>query len=252
MKLQGGNRESRHSSGTAPLITVIVVTYNAANHLQACLNSIFAQEFKNIELLIFDGASSDSTLEIIIKNEDQISYWQSEPDNGIYDAMNKAVKHARGRWLLFLGSDDTLLEGFSLMANKLKETNTLYYGYCLINNKQSNKRLPEYEVAKVNICHQAIFYPAGVFLKYSYDTRYIIYADHALNIQCWGDSSFSKKYFPFPIAKYSLLGFSNKAKDLLFKKEKTVWIRKHSSKWVYYRYLFRKLKESIKGKDDFA
>jgi len=239
-------------SSSDPLISIIIVTYNASKYLQACLDSITKQSFKNIEVLLIDGASKDSTEEIIKANESYINYWQSEPDNGIYDAMNKGTAHSKGKWILFLGADDILLEGFSLMAEKLKELDTLYYGYCMINNKQSNKKLGEYELDKVNICHQAIFYPRIVFKKYSYDTRFVIYADHALNIQCWGDRSIKKQYYPYPIAKYSLEGLSNQIKDPVFKKEKKNWIRKYASRWAYARYLFRKWKESVKRNKDFS
>jgi glycosyltransferase involved in cell wall biosynthesis len=253
MKLSGGNRRlTSPISNELPFISIIIVTLNAGKHLDNCLRSIIGQPFKNIELLIFDGGSTDNTLNIINNNSDFVSYWQSEPDNGIYDAMNKAVKRAMGQWILFLGADDVLLGGFSLMSEKLKIYNTLYYGYCLINNKPSNKKLTSYEISKVNVCHHAIFYPTEVFKKYYFNTKFIVYADHALNIQCWGDKSFKKKYFPYAIANYSLGGFSNRIKDPVFRREKQDWIKKYSSRWVYFRYLFRKWKESKKQDSDFA
>jgi glycosyltransferase involved in cell wall biosynthesis len=235
-----------------PLISIVIVTYNASKYLQACLDSINKQSFKNIEILIIDGASKDSTVEIIKNNEARIDFWLSESDNGIYDAMNKGIRYSKGKWVLFLGADDLLLEGFNLMAEKLKNSNTLYYGYCMINNKQSNNKLGEYELAKVNVCHQAVFYPQIVFKKYRYNLHFPIYADHALNIQCWGDHSIKKKYYPYPIAKYSLEGISNKIKDPVFKREKKAWIKKYSSRWAYGRYLFRKWKESLKRNKDFS
>ena len=91
-----------------PLISVIVAVYNGAKTLQRCIDSISDQTYPNKELIIIDGGSTDGTVEIIRSNQDKITYWQSEPDNGIYHAWNKALGHASGDWILFLGSDDYL------------------------------------------------------------------------------------------------------------------------------------------------
>src|SRR6476661_4261693 len=99
--ISGGSRSAAIPVDPAlPLVSIVIVTYNAAGHLQPCLDSIKAQSFKNIDLLILDGASKDNTVEIIKSNERLITYWQSEPDKGIYDAMNTAVKFAKGKWIL--------------------------------------------------------------------------------------------------------------------------------------------------------
>jgi glycosyltransferase involved in cell wall biosynthesis len=91
-----------------PLISVIVAVYNGAKTLQRCIDSISDQTYPNKELIIIDGGSTDGTVEILRSNQDKITYWQSEPDNGIYNAWNKALGHASGDWILFLGSDDYL------------------------------------------------------------------------------------------------------------------------------------------------
>ena len=91
-----------------PLISVIVAVYNGAKTLQRCIDSVSDQTYPNKELIIIDGGSTDGTVEIIKSNQDKITYWQSEPDNGIYHAWNKALGHASGDWICFLGSDDYL------------------------------------------------------------------------------------------------------------------------------------------------
>jgi glycosyltransferase involved in cell wall biosynthesis len=91
-----------------PLISVIVAVYNGAKTLQRCIDSISDQTYPNKELIIIDGGSTDGTVDIIRSNQDQIAYWKSEPDNGIYHAWNKALDHVSGDWILFLGSDDYL------------------------------------------------------------------------------------------------------------------------------------------------
>jgi len=91
-----------------PLITVIVAVYNGAKTLQRCIDSVSDQTYLNKELIIIDGGSTDSTIDIIKFNQDIITYWKSEPDNGIYHAWNKALGHTTGDWICFLGSDDYL------------------------------------------------------------------------------------------------------------------------------------------------
>ena len=91
-----------------PLITVIVAVYNGAKTLQRCIDSVSNQTYPHKELIIIDGGSTDGTVDIIRSNQNKIAYWISEPDNGIYNAWNKALDHTSGDWILFLGSDDYL------------------------------------------------------------------------------------------------------------------------------------------------
>lgn len=234
-----------------PAITIIVVTFNAAEVLEHSLQSILRQPFTDYQLLVFDGQSTDDTIEILQKYNKYISYWQSEPDKGIYDAMNKALPFIKGKWVYFLGADDVLLPGFTKLAEQMHDLQTLYYGYCYKGGKRTNKRLTAYEVAKINICHQAVFYPTSVLLKYKYHIEYVVYADHALNIQCWGDAGIRKKFIPLGIARFNETGFSSYAKDRVFEAEKPAWIKRYMSKFIYIRYLFRKWKAKQKQELNF-
>jgi len=89
-----------------PLISIIVAVYNRAGVLQRCIDSVHNQTYSKKELIIIDGGSTDGTVDILQNNDDRITYWQSEPDRGIYHAWNKALDHASGDWIYFLGSDD--------------------------------------------------------------------------------------------------------------------------------------------------
>lgn len=93
---------------SAPLISVIVAVYNAAATLSKCLDSIASQTFKNFELIVIDGGSSDGSVDLIKRYEPQIAYWISERDLGIYNAWNKGVRQANGEWVCFVGADDYL------------------------------------------------------------------------------------------------------------------------------------------------
>jgi len=89
-----------------PLISVIVAVFNGAQTLQRCIDSVAGQTHPHKELIIMDGGSTDGTVDILRANSDKITYWESEPDRGIYHAWNKALEHAKGDWICFLGSDD--------------------------------------------------------------------------------------------------------------------------------------------------
>jgi len=89
-----------------PLISIITVVLNNKKFLQQSINSVLNQSYKNYELIIIDGKSTDGTLDILKKKNSKIDYWISEKDKGIYDAMNKGIKLSRGSIISVLNSDD--------------------------------------------------------------------------------------------------------------------------------------------------
>ena len=110
-----------------PYITIITSTYNASETLERCLTSVERQSFSHLEHIIVDGCSADGTVECIRshaqKKDSRISWWISEPDNGIYHAWNKALPHIKGEWVQFLGADDYLYapDTMELVSQILKE-----------------------------------------------------------------------------------------------------------------------------------
>lgn len=87
-------------------ITIITVVYNDKEGLERTVNSVLSQTYKSLEYIIVDGGSTDGTLDVIRKYEDKINKWISEPDHGIYDAMNKGIRMASGKWLNFMNAGD--------------------------------------------------------------------------------------------------------------------------------------------------
>lgn len=247
MKNEGGNRFYKNELNTDyPLVSIIVVTYNAAPHLQNCIDSITGAHVPNIELLIFDGASTDKTVEIIEHNENNISYWQSERDSGIYNAMNKALDFAKGKWILFLGSDDKLMDGFREMTTNLKDESCIYYGDYVSNNKRYGGIFTTYRLAKANFCQQNVLYTNKVFKKYRFNEKYKISADHLLNMQCWADKSFRFEYHSCVIADFSSKGISSIQIDTALEADKEGFIKKYLGKWAFLRYKLKKSKTALK------
>src|SRR5690348_14220883 len=91
-----------------PRVSLIIAVYNGASTIVKCLNSVAAQTYGSRELIVIDGGSTDGTVDILRCNADQLSYWISEPDTGVYNAWNKGLARARGEWIAFLGADDYL------------------------------------------------------------------------------------------------------------------------------------------------
>ncbi|MDE2417531.1 MAG: glycosyltransferase [Burkholderiales bacterium] len=104
------------------LISVIVAVYNGAATLQQCIDSVVSQTYQDVELIVIDGGSTDGTVDLLVTNASKLGYWVSEPDKGIYNAWNKALRHTNGEWVCFLGADDYLWsnDAMARMAEVLK------------------------------------------------------------------------------------------------------------------------------------
>ena len=106
-----------------PRFSIITVTFNSEKTIERTLKSVAAQTYRNIEHIVIDGASTDETLTIVEKYKDRISYFHSESDRGVYDAMNKGIAVARGDVIAFLNSDDFYENGHTLdrIASEMKD-----------------------------------------------------------------------------------------------------------------------------------
>lgn len=228
-----------------PKVSIILVTFNVANVLQRCLDSIYSQTYPFLEIIIIDGASNDGTVDMLISNAPQIAFWKSEPDAGIYNAMNKALNYVTGEWVYFVGADDEVFADFSDLLYCLKDDHTIYYGRVIIDGKVTSGPVSAYKHAKDTICHQAIVYPSAVFNKYKYDLKYPITADHLLNMQCWADENFRFEFVDLTIANFNSTGISSVKIDELFKKDQAALILKYHGFKIWLRYVFRKLKVKI-------
>ena len=176
-----------------PIFSIVIATYNAESFLERALNSIFSQIFPNFEILIQDGGSTDNTIKILRKYIKKINYFDSEKDNGIYDAWNKILPHIKGEWTLFLGADDFLAtpETLNRCATYLhKAEKHIIYAYgCLVfihNNKIiSMIDRSIHEVFTIFPYNMGLPFPA-TFIKSSFikqnkfDNSYKIAGDFAL------------------------------------------------------------------------
>lgn len=127
---------------TLPKISIVTVVYNGAYTLEKTIKSITTQTYSNIEYIVVDGGSVDGTVDIIKKHADAISKWISEPDNGIYDAMNKGIKLSTGDYLWFINSGDEIYSPNTL--ERIFNVNNspfhgVYYGNTVMIDSEGNE-----------------------------------------------------------------------------------------------------------------
>jgi glycosyltransferase involved in cell wall biosynthesis len=239
--IKGEETGSEKDKGLAR-VSLIIVTYNAERFLQNCLDSIYRQTYPAINIIVIDGASTDSTVQILQQNSSRLYKWISEKDEGVYDAMNKGLKFAAGDWIYFLGADDELLPEFSELMRELSDPNAIYYANVFAEGKKRAGYLNRYRFAKFGPYHQAMIYPKSVFDKYTFNTRYKVSADFALTLTLSGDKDFHFIYKDYTIANFNHTGLSGTQVDVPFQKAKGSMVYKNFGLMIWLRYRFYKFK----------
>lgn len=229
----------RKITGRNYLVSIVCVTRNAAAKLPGLIGSVRRLKQDNIEFIVVDGGSTDGTQDILRGHKELIDFWISRPDDGIYDAMNISLNYVQGKWILFLGADDYLLDGFADALVELKDPDTVYYGDVLFYGRHFVREYSDYYLTKLNICQQCMFYPVSVFDKYLFDLQYRVYADYHLNLRCWSDPQFKFRHINYLVSHFSEGGFSSRARDEAFERDRDMLFKKHLKRKSYYRYLNR-------------
>jgi glycosyltransferase involved in cell wall biosynthesis len=195
------------------LFSIIIPTYNSGKTIAQSIKSILNQSFTNYEILVMDGHSNDDTLSITSSFKSSKIKITSEPDNGIYDAMNKGIQRAKGKWLYFLGSDDTLYDETILQkvseAIGLNPSSKIIFGD-VFTSDNTIERFPNYgfiELLDRCICQQAIFYSRELFDNKLFSLNYKIAADWDFNMQVFTPKN-HPLYLPQLMANYNLNGAS--------------------------------------------
>lgn len=236
-----------------PLISVITVSYNASQCIEDTILSIIEQRYDNFEYIIIDGGSSDTTLNIIRKYQSKITHCISEPDAGIYDAMNKGVHKSKGKYIIFINAGDTLCNNETLKncASVLKADPTIdvLYGNTILKysfGSYITKPAAIQEISKhMFFCHQSSFCKRELLEKYPFDTKFKIAADYNLFKSLYVKHS-KFKYYDMCIAIYEAEdGLSSKSHHKLLKEYSIINQIKHpwlnASWWGVYIHKLLKL-----------
>ena len=175
-------------------ISIVTATYNAGKYLENCLKSIIPQLNNQAELIIIDGGSKDNTVEIIKNYQNDISYFISETDEGIYDAWNKGISNATGDWIMFIGADDQLVSNALESYHQFIKDNSGALNIDLISSKiqmideKGNAiRIKGWPfmwpmfLKEMTIAHPGALHSKRLFEKYGkYDVSYKIVGDYEL------------------------------------------------------------------------
>ena len=205
---------------TNPKITVVTVCYNAESEIENTIQSVISQTYDNIEYIIVDGASKDGTMQVIEKYKDKISKIVTEPDKGIYDAMNKGIRLATGQWINFMNAGDIFSSNdiVSLLVNEISENCRIIRGAIL-------RQYPTFSVKSVGITkqkpglmdmidntfhHQACLIQRSLFEQYGYySLDYKLCSDWLFFFECTVKYNVPSKFVNIIVAVFAMDGVSS-------------------------------------------
>lgn len=248
-------------------ITIITVCYNSASHIEDAINSVASQDYPEIEHIVIDGNSDDGTQQILEKQSDKLAYWISEPDNGVYDAMNKGIKKATGDVVGILNSDDFYFDKHVISkvvkAFSDEDVDAVYGDLIFVDPRNLNRTVRTYssknwspdKFAKGYMpAHPTFFVKRKFYGKYGlFETDYQIAADYEMLIRLLYVHQLKYKYLPMKLVKMRIGGVSSNGikSNIILNKEIIRACRKHGIKTsalkIYPKY-FKKVFELFNHK----
>lgn len=214
--MKRGRLRTKQDIHRMPLLSVITVVYNCERSIEQTLLSVLNQSYPNIEYIVIDGNSTDKTMDILKLYNDKIDYLRSEPDNGIYDAMNKGIINATGDYVIFMNSGDLFFEENiceKIAQEILKKNPDIIYGNTIAIDVENNneiiikpKKIKQLYRGMI-FCHQAAFIKLSLLKAYPFNTEYKIVADYDQIISLYKKNKLFY-YMPLTVAKISIGGIS--------------------------------------------
>ena len=210
------------------LISVVTVSYNAVSTIEQTILSVINQTYPNIEYIIIDGGSTDGTVDIIQKYADKIAYWVSEPDKGIYDAMNKGIAVATGEWINFMNAGDYFHDKQVLELLFDKKSHNRYvaiYGNTNLVKKGLFVRpffnIPFWEArypfrSGQGFCHQSLLIKTNMAKMLRFDLSYKYAADFAMSYHLYS-LGYKFEFINLIIADYDITGVSSQSRYLIIR-----------------------------------
>ena len=203
-----------------PLFAVVIPVFNGVGKLERSIQSVIAQPGELWELWVIDGGSRDGTMEVLGQQGTRVQ-WISEPDHGVYDAMNKGIARSEAPYLYFLGAGDALRPGVLETIAKHVPRNRpgFVYGNVFMHDKQvvwDGPWTPE-KFRTRTPCQQAIFYDRRIFDRHGgFEPKFKTMADYAMNIRAFGDRRVKKVFVDTIVADYEGAGYSASVRDEAF------------------------------------
>ncbi len=206
-----------------PKLTIITVNFNHMDGLRRTIESVVSQTFTDYEWIVVDGGSTDGSRELLEQYEDSFAWWCSEPDNGVYNAMNKGLAHATGEYVNFMNSGDMFATP-SILSEIFGQPHgaDVLYGYMKLGTMDGDmiwpnmmkKRLSWFDFYASTLNHQSTFTKREMFVKYgTFDESYKVYADWRHFAQIIGVEKASSEFIPKIISIYEGGGLSMSQKE---------------------------------------
>lgn len=213
-------------------ISVVTVCYNTAATIEKTMWSVLNQTYPNIEYIIIDGGSKDGTVDIIKKYADRLAYWVSEPDKGIYDAMNKGIAAATGDYINFMNAGD-IFHNTDTVNNAVAyfdSDSDIIYGDCILKNMQIEAKAKPLSIISKNIpfCHQSTFIKTEYHKQHTFDVSFKISADYNFLYKSYFVYNAKFQYIPITVSDYDTTGISNNNYWILYKENLRVWGKKET------------------------
>lgn len=209
-------------SNIFPRISIVTVCYNVVDEIENTILSVLSQTYPNIEYIIIDGGSNDGTVRVIKEYQNRIYHWVSEPDKGIYDAMNKGIGISTGKWINFMNAGDTFYneEVVSEIVKRAPANVDVVFGDVYVeygHNCYIEKAQPFYNNLPLHhdmgFNHQSCFISVPLAKKYPFEINYILAADYNMVITLYRNGA-TFKYLELVVARYKLGGLSDKKRRL--------------------------------------
>lgn len=221
MSNYGGNRTrgvELNSTPGRPLLSIVTVVYNGVGTIERTIRSVLDQSYDNVEYIIVDGASDDGTLDVIRKYDQDIAYWVSEPDKGIYDAMNKGIQLCTGEFIGLINADDWYLTGvFDRIVSEMNDNpeKLVFHGDIWVHYANGTKKIKKGRSSKfllkyweMVMNHPSFFVHRTLYEKRLFDTGLRVSSDHKWTLTTYLEHEDSFHYIPEPISNFSAGGAS--------------------------------------------
>jgi glycosyltransferase involved in cell wall biosynthesis len=202
----------------SPLISIITVVFNGSKTLKQTIDSVLSQNYKNIEYIIIDGGSTDGTLDIIKKHEEYITEWISEPDKGLYDAMNKGISKANGEIIGMINSDDWYeLNTVELIVEAYRKNpeKKIFHGDIFEILENGIKRIRRFNPSKFKFLyyamtynHPTMFVHKDVYKIHLYNNNLKSHSDYQFVLEAFLRDRSQFNYLSIPLSNFRLGGVS--------------------------------------------
>lgn len=222
--------------------SIITVCLNEAQNIRRTCESVCAQSCRDFEWLVIDGGSTDGTLDVLAEFAARIDHLVSEPDTGIYDAMNKGIRLARGDYLVFLNAGDLFADAGVLEAVLPCLGVDLVFGDLLCVSAAGEHsvrafpdRLPRHFLLRHMLPHQASFFRRDLFAKYGeYDQSFRIAGDYELFARLIEKHGISTRHLPKVLGVFRTDGISSSRTQRALRRRENHRIRKRYFPWTVY------------------